>query len=268
MDIDIQGYFDNIEHIALMERVKDRVADSRVLKLIEAFLEQGIMDGLKRWTPEKGTPQGAVMSPLLANIYLNPLDWEMVDAGLEMVRYADDMVVLCHDATSAADALSRVRNWMDRVGLTLHPGKTRIVDMTVGGAHFDFLGYRFWRGKGGNLRRFIRPSSRKKPRSKLKPITRRANGKSMEEFVAILNPILRGYYGYFKHADVADLRATDSWVRGRLRGILRKRSKRRGRARGCDYQRWKNRYFAELGLFCLAQTHASELASLRNGANC
>lgn len=141
VDADIKGYFDHIPHDRLMQRVEERVADSRVLDLVTYYLSQGVMDGAGQWTPEGGTPQGAIISPLLANIYLNPLDHAMAHRGYEMVRYADDFVFLCRMEKDAHDALALVQEWMQANGLTLHPDKTRIVDGTREG--FDFLGYHF-----------------------------------------------------------------------------------------------------------------------------
>lgn len=265
VDIDIKGYFDAIPHGRLMAQVEEHVADGRVLKLIEMFLKQGVLEEMNGWTVEEGTPQGGVISPLLANIYLNPLDGLMERAGLEMVRYADDMVILCRDRATAEGALNQVRRWMEAAQLELHPEKTKIVDLTQVGSYFDFLGYRFWRGKRGNLLRLIRPKSRMKLRERLKPFLRRANGHSLEAIIRKLNPSLRGFYGYFQHASALALDEVDRWVRGRLRSILRKRRKLNGRARGSDHLRWKNCYFAELGLFSLKQTQAKAIASLRNG---
>jgi RNA-directed DNA polymerase len=173
-----------------------------------------------------------------------------------MVRYADDLVVLCRAPEQAAQALEMIRAWMTEAGLELHPGKTKIVDMAPAGAHFDFLGYRFWRGKDGKLKRFVRPKSRQKLRARLKPLTKRTNGQSLEAIIAKLN--LRGWYGYFRHASAAALGEMDGWVRGRLRSILRKRRGGKGRGRGLDHQRWGNGYFAELGLLCLQELRAQE----------
>jgi len=268
VDIDIKGYFDSIPQRKLMELVEAHIADGRVLKLIEAFLKAGIMEGMSTWEPEEGTPQGGVVSPLLANIYLNPLDWLMAGAGMEMVRYADDMVVLCRHPQEAEQALGIVRSWMEAAGLTLHPEKTRVVAMNEAGHHFDFLGYRFWLGKRGNIRRFVRPKSKKKLRESLKPLTRRNNGRCLPDIIAKINPILHGWFGYFQHASADALHEMDGWIRGRLRSILRKRRKGRGRGRGRDHHRWGNRYFAELGLFCLEQARARNLAGLRQGVTC
>jgi RNA-directed DNA polymerase len=262
-DIDIRGYFDSIPHDRLMELVERRIADGRVLGMIRGFLKAGVMEGMESWEPEDGTPQGGVISPLLANIHLDPLDWLMKGLGLEMVRYADDMVVLCRDAATARKALEEVGRWMAEAGLSLHPEKTRVVDMTVGGSHFDFLGYRFWRSRKGKLSRVVRPKSESKLRGNLRKLTRRANGHSLETIVGKINPILRGWFGYFKHASAHALAEMDGWVRNRLRGVLRKRRKGRGRARGRDNHRWPNRYFDTLGLFNLEAARAMEQSSLR-----
>ncbi|MGB7365591.1 group II intron reverse transcriptase/maturase [Carnobacterium jeotgali] len=263
VDIDIKGYFDAIPRERLMEKVEEKIADGRLLGLIEAFLNQKVMEGMESWESEKGTPQGAVISPLLANIYLDEMDWKLAQVGIEMVRYADDIVLLCREAKEADQAMEEVRQWMEGAGLELNVAKTRVVDMGKTGSHFDFLGYRFWRGKRGNLRRFIRPKSQRNLRERIKPLTKRANGHSMETLVAKLNPILRGWYGYFKHASADALEEVDGWVRNRLRGILRKRRGGRGRGRGMDNHRWGNGYFAKLGLYSLIEARAKETTSLQ-----
>ena len=268
VDIDIKGYFDTIPRDKLMEVVSRRIADGRVLRLIEAFLRAEIEEDGARTAAKAGTPQGGVISPLLANAYLNPLDWELEKNGYEMVRYADDLVILCRDAPSSQEALHRVRQWMEGAGLALHPQKTRLVDMSQNEAWFDFLGYRFYRTRKGKLRRLVRDKSLKKLRERLKPMTRRNCGKSLAEVVSMINPILEGWYGYFKQAYGKVLDSVDKWVRGRLRSILRKRCKRRGRGRGKDHQRWSNCYFERLGLFCLVQAKETELNSLRDGVKC
>jgi RNA-directed DNA polymerase len=258
-----------------MALVREHVADGRVLGLIEGFLKQGVMEGTElaktvEDIPEgepQGTPQGGVISPLLANIYLDPLDWLMAGLGYEMVRYADDMVVLCHTEEEAKAALEKLRAWMAGAGLTLHPDKTRTVDMNLADSHFDFLGYRFQRSRRGRMMRLVRPKSVRKLREAIKPRTRRANGKSMQTIVAELNRTLPSWFGYFKHAKASELGEIDGWIRMRLRSILRKRRGLNGRGRGIDHQRWPNRYFTKLGLFCLLDARESTYASLRNGAN-
>ena len=135
VEVDIKGYFDAIPHDRLMALVREHIADGRVLGLIEGFLKQGVMEGaeLAKAVEDEpqGTPQGGVISPLLANIYLDPLDWLMARLGYEMVRYADDMVVICHTEEEAKAALEKLREWMAGAGLTLHPDKTRTVDMNL-----------------------------------------------------------------------------------------------------------------------------------------
>jgi RNA-directed DNA polymerase len=268
VDVDIKGYFDAIPHDRLMKLVRERIADGRVLGLIEGFLKQGVMEGAD-WqeAKEEGTPQGGVISPLLANIYLDPLDWLMAESGFEMVRYADDMVVLCRSQEEAQSALSKLKDWMENAGLTLHPEKTRMVDMSLEESCFDFLGYRFYRTRRGRLIRLVRPKSLRKLRETAKAKTRRSNGKSMEAIIKDVNQTLKGWFGYFKHVYPRELENIDKWLRMRLRSILRKRKKRKGRGRGRDHQRWPNRYFTELGLYSLLEARALEIASLRAGAN-
>lgn len=250
VDVDLKSYFDTIPHEKLLTRLRTKIRDGRVLKLIEQFLKQGVMDGLREWTPEEGSPQGAVISPLLSNVYLDPLDHLIAERGFEMVRYADDFVILCRSREAAEAALSLVREWTAEAGLTLHPTKTKIVDAASEG--FDFLGYHFTRGE-----RFPRGKSLKKLKDNLRVKTRRANGHSLDVILADVNRTLRGWFGYFKHVTkryvFGDL---DRWVRMRLRSILRKRSGRRGKARrGADGQRWPNAFFAKRGLFNLEAAH-------------
>lgn len=248
VDADLKSYFDTIPHDRLMERVRERIADGRVLKLIEAFLKANIMEGLKEWTPMAGAPQGAVLSPLLSNIYLNPLDHQMARQGYQMVRYADDFVILCESKEQAERALSEVQAWVGQSGLTLHPEKTRIVD--AANEAFEFLGFRFDKG-----RRWPRDKSLQKLRTTVRLRTRRTNGTSLSTIIQRINPVLRGWFGYFKHADRWTLGRVDGWVRMRLRSILRRRHNRRGRGRGNDHQRWPNLFFARAGLFSLEQAH-------------
>lgn len=260
VDADIRGYFDNIPKQPLMGRVKERVADGRVLALLEAYLNQPVMEELKKWTPETGTPQGAVISPLLANIYLNPLDHLMADHGIEMVRYADDFVVLCKTRQEAEQALETIRGWMEQAGLSLHPDKTRIAAMD-GKDHFDFLGYRFKHIPGKGDYRFPRPKSEQKLREAIRAKTHRTSGHSLEHIMADVNRTLRGWFEYFKHSHWTAFPAVDKWVRMRLRSILRKRHKRKGRGRGLDHRRWPNAYFAERGLFVLTTARAQAAQS-------
>ena len=145
VDADLKSYFDTIPHGQMIRRVEEKVSDGRVIRMLQGYLKQEVMDGMESWTPEGGTPQGAIVSPLLSNIYLDPLDQAMAQAGYEMVRYADDFVILCRSEAEAREVLERVQAWTVQAGLTLHPVKTRIVNAEDKGG-FDFLGYHFERG--------------------------------------------------------------------------------------------------------------------------
>jgi RNA-directed DNA polymerase len=252
VDADLKGYFDSIPHDRLMALVAGSISDGRVLSLIESFLHQDIMTDAARWQPEAGTPQGAVLSPLLANLYLHPLDLLMEQSGDRMVRYADDFVILCASEAEAAAALRRVTAWVNANGLALHPDKTKLGDCRQPGQGFDFLGYRFEAGM-----RFVRARSLKAFKDKLRARTVRSRGDSLERIVADINPILRGWFGYFMHARPRLFRRLDGLIRRRLRAILRKQEKRPGTGRGeADHTRWTNAFFADVGLFTLQTAHA------------
>jgi len=182
-----------------------------------------------------------MISPLLANLYLNPLDHQMAGKGYEMVRYADDLVVLCRSREGAEPALAELRVWSEEAGLTLHPTKTRIVN--VQNEAFDFLGWHFREGKKW---------PRKKSLEKLRLLTRRTNGQGLGETIALANPILRGWHNYFRESYPSGLRGPDGWLRRRLRAMLRKREKLPGYGRSqTDSQRWPNRWSAAHGSFSL-----------------
>jgi RNA-directed DNA polymerase len=256
VDADLQAYFDSIPHAPLRAQVRSRVSDTRVLALVDAFLQQPIFEGLTQWTVAEGTPQGAVISPLLANLYLDPLDHAMAVADFEMVRYADDFVVMCRTAEDAERALLTVRRWTEAAGLQLHPEKTHLVDMQHPGG-FDFLGYHFERD-----RRWPRKKSLMKLKDAVRQKTRRTNGHSLAVIIEDVNRTLVGWFEYFKHSH-GSFTAVDSWIRMRLRSVLRKRSKRRGRGGGrIDYQRWPNAFFTAQGLFSLAHAHGAARQSL------
>jgi RNA-directed DNA polymerase len=252
VDADIKGYFDSIPHGKLTAKVGAKISDGRILELIESYLKAGVMEQCKGWeATNQGTPQGGVISPLLANIYLDELDWKIANAGMQMVRYADDFVVLCSSQTQAQAALELISQWIQEAQLQLHPQKTKIIDATQPGG-FEFLGYHFERGH-----KWPRHKSVLKVRASLRKQTGRTNGQSLEYTIARLNPILKGWYNYFRHGKVHTLRSLDGWVRGRLRSMLRKRTKRKGKAKGGpDHQRWPNRFFEEAGLFNLSTAHA------------
>lgn len=257
VDADIKSFFDSLSHKRLMEQLGRKISDHRVLDLIEMYLKQGVVEETGTWTPAEGTPQGAVISPLLSNIYLDDFDHTMQRAGCALVRYADDWVIMCNSQKEATRALELARQWMSAAFLTLHPEKTRIVDLNEPKAYFDFLGYRFC-----IKNRYPTPKSVQKLRIKLKPITKRTSGNSMESIIAQVNPILKGWFEYFKHAYKTSFPGIDGWIRGRLRSILRRRRGGRGRSRGVDHQRWPNEYFAKLGLFSLVRERGVVLRSL------
>jgi RNA-directed DNA polymerase len=255
VDADLKSYFDTIPHDRLMSRLEEKIADGSLLQLIRSFLEAKIMDGMTDWEPEAGAPQGAVLSPLLSNVYLDPLDHLLAEQGYEMVRYADDFVILCRTAAEAAAALEVVRTWTTENGLTLHPTKTQIVDARVEG--FAFLGYVF---QGD--RRVPRSKSLNKLKGTIRQKTKRTAGKSLMSIISELNPTLRGWFNYFQHSRPTWVfERLDGWIRMRLRSILRRRRGGRGRGRGADHQRWPNRFFAGHGLFNLQAAHASVVQS-------
>ena len=250
VDADLKSYFDTIPHDRLLALVQERVADGRVLALVESFLRAGVLEEAKGWQPtERGTPQGGVISPLLANLYLNPLDHQMAAAGWEMVRYADDFVILCRTQAEVQQALDAVRQWVHAAGLTLHPEKTRVVDANVPGG-FDFLGYHFERGQ-----RWPRKKSLEKLRERVRAKTSRLDGRSIEAIVSDMNRSLRGWYGYFQHSKANVFTAVDGYVRRRLRSLLQWRLDGVGQGIGATHQRWPNEWFAQRGLLSLAAEH-------------
>lgn len=256
VDADIKGYFDNIPQDKLLERVREKVADSKVIGLLEKFLQQGVMETGKEWEPtENGTPQGAVISPLLANIYLDPLDHEMARRGRRMVRYADDFILMCRSEAEAEEALAEVRCWMGKAGLTLHPEKTRIVNVRAGES-FEFLGWHFERGY-----KWPREKSVRKFKETIRQRTKRNNGKSLLQIISGINRVIRGWGNYFRGGVRNVPQRLEGWIRMRLRSILRRRDGRRGVGRGLDHNRYKNAWLAARGLISLAQVTHGAVAS-------
>jgi RNA-directed DNA polymerase len=253
VDADLQSYFDTIPKQRLMELVKGRVSDVNALRLLQQFLDQQVIEGMKRWTPLAGTPQGSVISPLMANLYLHDLDKLLSSDEHKYVRFADDFVVMCRTRQEAEKVLVAIQAWVDNHGLVLHPDKTRVGNCAERGQGFEFLGYRFEAG-----RRWSRPKSRKALRDKIRQLTGRTRSGSLESITAELNPILRGWFGYFKHAHRSTFRDVDGFVRRRLRAILRKREKRPGFGRTqSDHRRWPNAFFAQHGLFTLQEAYVA-----------
>jgi len=250
VDVDLRKYFDSIPHQGLMNEVAKRIADGRVLDLIEAYLHQGVLEEMKLWMPEAGTPQGAVISPLLANVYLHPVDVAMRQAGYALIRYADDMVVMCRTQEEAKAALVKLRELLEMRGLQLHPDKTRLAHLMVKPG-FQFLGYVFY-----DKYRNPRESSKEKLHAAIRHKTKLTNGNSLVEIIRSLNASLRGWYNYFKYCSSSSFawKEIDARARFRLRAILDKRRKggrKRRRGRGYAHMRWPNAFFTEHGLFSL-----------------
>ena len=246
VDADLKGYFDSIPQDKLLAAIGEKIADSRVLGLIEAFLKQGVMETAQGWQPtERGTPQGAVLSPLLANIYLNPLDQYMVQQGVEMIRYADDFILMCRSQSQAQEAMELMRRWGEGAGLVLHPEKTRWVDASQRGG-FEFLGWHFERGH-----KWPRDKSVARFKESLRQESRRNSGQSLSRSIARINRRTRGWMAYFGGGAGNLYERLDQWIRMRLRSVLRRRARRKGRGRGRDHNRYTNAYFAEHGLISL-----------------
>lgn len=257
VDADLKSYYDTIPHAALQQRVGMKISDGRVMNLLANYLQQGVMESMREWQPEQGTPQGAVISPLLSNIYLDPLDQQMQGDGVRMTRYADDFVILCRSEAEAMGVLQKVQQWTAAAGLQLHPDKTRIVDATQPRG-FDFLGYHFERGM-----RWPRRKSLGKLQDSIRRKTGRNNGRSLSVIITDVNRTLKGWFGYFQHSHRTTFVGLDAWIRMRLRSLLRRRRGGRGRGRGWDHHRWSNAFFAEHGLFSLTAAHAKRANPLR-----
>jgi RNA-directed DNA polymerase len=266
VEADIRSFFDNIDHDRLMQLVERRVSDKRVLKLLRGWLKAGVMDDGRRVELVSGTPQGGVISPLLANVYLNAFDHAWASCGTgQLVRYADDLVVLCRTRAQAEHALGVLGRLMADLGLELHPDKTRVVDLREGREGFDFLGCHLRARMSGKLHeqygvrryylhRWPSQASMKRIRAKIKARTGRNRvGAQLPDLIAELNPILRGWGGYFRTGNSAiKFRQIDRYVEWRLRGLL---VKQRGRnLRAGQWERWTADWFNEQGLHRLRGT--------------
>lgn len=259
VDADLKSYFDTIPHDALLERLQSRVTDGSVLALVKAFLEADVTEGATNWTPEEGTPQGGVISPLLANIYLDPLDHLAVARGWQMVRYADDFVVLCRTAQEAEAALAEVQAWTAKAGLRLHPDKTRLVHLDHVGS-FTFLGYTFWKEGHG-----VGKKAKQRFRDRVRELTPRTAGISPKVVVLRLNRVLVGWFGYYKHCRPWVLKELDAFIRSRVRAILWRQAKGRGFPPRTVNMTWPTRYFQQLGLFSLLAAHVAERTARHAG---
>lgn len=254
VDADLKGYFDTIPKDRLLETVQQKISDRRVLRLVQQYLDQGIVEELRTWTPETGVPQGAVLSPVLANAYLNPLDHRMAQHGYQMVRYADDFVILCRTPEEAEAALAEIRQWVEQHGLTLHSEKTHIVDSRE--KSFSFLGYSF-RGK----LRFPRAKSHRKFVDRIRELTPRKSGESLEVLLRRINQTTQGWFHYFRHCHWSVFRDYDGMIRRRLRRLLLKRH-RQNRKHLSRTQRWPDAYFTDHGFISLNATHLRFVQSI------
>jgi len=249
LDADISGFFDNLSHSAIMRELSNVVADGNILGLVEKFLRAGVMEGGKIRPTHVGTPQGGVVSPLLANIALNVLDWHLHERGLRFVRYADDFVILCRSEHEAKEALGLVEHLLaDRLGLSLSPEKTKVTRFHEG---FSFLGFdiksRFVRMRAKSVENF---------KTKVRRITRRSHNLDAE-MIEQLNRVIRGTANYFatpwSHCGDA-YRSLDRWIRMRLRCMKLKRKSQ------VDNVRIRLKHFRHMGLLSLSDIRTSRVA--------
>jgi RNA-directed DNA polymerase len=228
VDADLKDFFGSVSHDKLLTLVAQRVADGRVLRLIEAMLKAGSWGQGRLFPTERGTPQGGVVSPVLSNILLTPFDWEMRQRGYQLTRYADDWVITCKSAAEARAAIATAQKILNALGVQLHPQKTRIVHVRYG---FEFLGYKIKRGKqlflpsskirsgaqSGALYAYPKEKSIRQFMDKVRQRTKRRVPLSTRELIAELNSLLRGWGHYYKRAHVRLLfHRLDHWIVRRI----------------------------------------------------
>jgi group II intron reverse transcriptase/maturase len=217
VDLDIMSFFDEISHDLLMEKVHERITDGRVLMLIRNWLTAGVMEDGQFHETEVGSPQGGVISPLLANIYLNHFDWGMKEKGFAVVRYADDAVILCKSREQAETAHRTAQAILEgELRLRMHPEKTKVVHFDEG---FRFLGFHFWKDY------MVLPDDKvRKYKEKIRKVTRRHQGNNLQEMVKKLNEIVRGFGNYYRVGNVKNrFERLDQWTRMRVRAFMRKK---------------------------------------------
>jgi RNA-directed DNA polymerase len=213
VDADLKDFFGSVDHKKLLTLVAQRVADGRVLRLIQAMLEAGSCLEGRVSTTERGTPQGGVISPVLSNILLTPFDWEMRARGYQLTRYADDWVVTCTSEAEAAEAIADAQRILAQLGVQLHPQKTRIVHINRG---FEFLGYKIKRGRpraalrrklgrsapAGTVYAYPSEKSINRFKDRVRQLTKRRIPLSTDQIIAEMNPLVRGWGQYYKRSRV------------------------------------------------------------------
>jgi RNA-directed DNA polymerase len=217
VDLDIMSFFDEIPHELLMEKVRERITDGKVLTLIRSWLTAGVMEDDQFHETEVGSPQGGVISPLFGNIYMNHFDWGMKERGFAVVRYADDAVILCKTKEQAEEAYLAAKTILEgELQLRMHPEKTKVVHFDEG---FRFLGFDFWKDY------LILPDAKvKKYKDKVRKITRRQQGNNLDGMIKKLNEVARGYGNYFGIGNVKNkFQRLDEWTRMRVRAFMRKK---------------------------------------------
>jgi group II intron reverse transcriptase/maturase len=264
LEADIRKYFDSIDQMKLMEMVTGRVSDRRVLKLLRKWLEVGVMEEGTVQRTVAGTPQGGVISPLLANIYLNAFDREWQQSGIhlgQLVRYADDFVIMCRTESQAKEARRRVEEIMGRLGLELHPEKTRIVDLRRGKEGMEFLGCMIRKRRSilkaprlHFMQRWPSPKSMKRIRERVHDLTSalRSGLRDVKELITKLTPILRGWGNYFRTGNAdREFNKIDSYVYMRVLRWIKRRGGQRG---SLCYIKWPPERMYRLGLHRLQGT--------------
>lgn len=242
VEVDIKDFFSTVHQTRLMSKIKQQVKDKRIIQLLWQFLRAGVLEEGKLRTALAGTPQGGVISPILANIYLNDFDHKIDKAGLKLVRYADDFVILCKTVNQATSASKMVKDIMKSLDLELAEAKTQVTEYWRG---FEFLGYHFQKFYGN--RKWPRRKAIDSFKDKIRQATRRQQPKNVKMVIAQLNPIIRGWGHYFKYGEVkGKYQELDSWTRMRLRSFLEKKKWPSGK-------NWKypNDHFKNLGLVSL-----------------